>query len=44
MNDVAFSRLLQTWNRHQDLRRRGASVAELAQSRFELDAARDRLR
>ncbi|MEM8706694.1 MAG: hypothetical protein AAGE98_09575 [Actinomycetota bacterium] len=39
-SDSRFAHLLDVWNRHQDLRRDGASVAELAASRAELDAIR----
>ncbi|MEO0495587.1 MAG: hypothetical protein AAF081_19440 [Actinomycetota bacterium] len=35
-----FSELLVAWNRHEDLRRDGASIAELAASRATLDALR----
>ena len=36
----AFTTLQQLWNRHQGLRSAGASLAELAESRAALDAAR----
>lgn len=35
-----FDVLLQAWNHHQDLRRDGASIPELAASRALLDAVR----
>lgn len=35
-----LSALLVAWNRHQDLRRDGATVSELAASRADLDAIR----
>lgn len=35
-----FDRLLQAWNRHQDLRRNGAPISELAASRAQLDMIR----
>lgn len=41
--DARLAELTSRWNAHQDLRRDHASVAELAASRRELDAARDRL-
>ena len=44
MNEIHFARLLNLWNRHKDLRRSGASVADLSASRFELDRARQLLR
>lgn len=36
-----FRTLVAAWNRHHDLRTRGASVPELAESRRVLDEARD---
>ncbi len=39
-----FDELTRRWNAHQDLRRNGASVAELARSRQALDTARDQIR
>ncbi|MEZ5243637.1 MAG: hypothetical protein R2707_00955 [Acidimicrobiales bacterium] len=42
--DARYEDLARRWEHHQDLRRSGACVAELARSREELDAARDRLR
>lgn len=36
----AFTELLQTWSRHQDLRDAGAPIADLAASRAVLDDAR----
>jgi hypothetical protein len=42
--DALYDELARRWEHHQDLRRSGASVAELALSRHELDDARDRLR
>ncbi len=36
----AFTDLLQTWSRHQDLRVAGAPIAELAASRATLDSVR----
>lgn len=44
IDSTTFATLLRRWNRHQDLRRAGASVPELAASRIALDAARDDLR
>ena len=41
---VAYDDLARRWEHHQELRRSGACVAELARSRPELDIARDRLR
>ena len=38
--DSRFFDLLSAWNHHEDLRRDGASVAELAASRAGLDAIR----
>ena len=35
-----FYRLLAAWNHHQDLRHRGAPIAELAASRADLDMIR----
>ena len=35
-----LGRLLEAWNNHQDLRRNGAPVAELAASRAQLDMIR----
>ena len=35
-----FSKLLEAWNRHQDLRSTGAPIAELAASRAQLDMIR----
>jgi len=35
-----LNRLLQAWNRHEDLRRDGAPIAELAASRAQLDMIR----
>jgi len=42
--DASYEELARRWELHQSLRRSGASVAELARSRRELDLARDRLR
>ena len=39
-NRSRLSALLVAWNRHEDLRRDGASIAELAASRAALDAIR----
>lgn len=36
----AFDTLLSVWRNHQDLRNAGASIAELNDSRIELDSAR----
>jgi len=36
----AFTELLRSWSRHQDLRDAGAPIADLAVSRTALDAAR----
>ena len=36
----AFNMLVESWAHHQDLRSSGAPIAELATSRFDLDAAR----
>ena len=36
-----FRTLVAAWGRHHELRQRGASVPELAESRRRLDAARD---
>ena len=44
MNETHFANLLRLWNRHQDLRRAGASVEDLSASRLELDRARQLLR
>lgn len=41
--DAEFETLLILWRRHDELRRRGASVPHLANSRRALDAARDRV-
>ncbi len=38
--EADLAELLTTWNNHQELRRTGAPVAELARSRFRLDALR----
>ncbi|MEM9466340.1 MAG: hypothetical protein AAGA90_13275 [Actinomycetota bacterium] len=35
-----FDRLLEAWNNHQDLRRNGAPIPELAASRARLDMIR----
>jgi hypothetical protein len=35
-----FKELLEAWNRHEDLRRNGAAVNDLAASRFALDRLR----
>ena len=35
-----FRKLLDAWNRHQDLRTNGAPIAELAASRAQLDMIR----
>ncbi len=43
-SDDRFQELLRSWNRHFDARHRHASIAELADARFRLDAARDALR
>jgi hypothetical protein len=42
--DARFEELVSRWDHHQNLRRSGASVAELARSRQALDAARNRIR
>ena len=42
--DARYEDLARRWEHHQELRRSGAGVAELARSRVELDLARDRLR
>ena len=42
--DETFERLLNAWNRHQDLRTGGASIASLAESRRALDALRTDIR
>ncbi len=42
--DARFDELVVRWDHHQNLRRQGASVAELARSREALDAARDSIR
>jgi hypothetical protein len=42
--DASYEELARRWEHHQNLRRSGACVAELARSRRELDDARDRLR
>ena len=39
-----FRHLLERWNTHQALRSSGAPIASLANSRRDLDAARDALR
>jgi len=39
---AALPELLDAWNRHQDLRRAGAPVRDLASSRARLDAVRGR--
>lgn len=39
-SQARLSALLVAWNRHEDLRRDGASIAELAASRQALDAIR----
>ncbi|MCH8246727.1 MAG: hypothetical protein IH951_10005 [Bacteroidetes bacterium] len=41
---ISFDRLLNEWNRHEALRRLGADVQTLGQSRFQLDDARRELR
>ncbi|MEQ8840849.1 MAG: hypothetical protein RIB98_07700 [Acidimicrobiales bacterium] len=38
--DARFAELARRWDHHQNLRRSGASVPELARSRQALDAAR----
>jgi len=40
VDETRFRTLLVRWNQHQELRSSGASVRELAESRFELDAVR----
>ena len=43
MNSITEARineLLDAWNHHEDLRRAGASVSELVESRDHLDSAR----
>ncbi len=42
--DARFAELVCQWDHHQNLRRSGAPVADLARSRAALDAARDRIR
>lgn len=37
---IDLAELLTVWNRHQDLRRNGADIAELAASRAQLDLIR----
>lgn len=41
--DIEFQKLLQAWNRHQDLRKNGGAIASLVDSRAELDRARQQL-
>ncbi|MEZ5167070.1 MAG: hypothetical protein R2695_11495 [Acidimicrobiales bacterium] len=41
--DTAFARLTERWNRHQELRRSGVGIHELAESRRALDDARSAL-
>ncbi len=43
IDPTEFRRLLKRWNSHQNLRRHGAPVAELARSRMDLDRARAQL-
>ncbi len=38
--DDAFTTLMSTWLRHEDLKRNGGSIAELFQARLDLDRAR----
>lgn len=42
--DGRFRELTRRWNAHQALRRSGAPIAELAESRLALDDARAKLR
>jgi hypothetical protein len=42
--DARFAELASRWEHHQNLRSSGASIAELANSRRSLDAARSVLR
>lgn len=42
--ELSFERFLNAWNRHQDLRSGGASVAKLNESRQVLDELRLDLR
>ena len=39
-SSTRFAQLLAAWNHHEDLRRDGAPIAELAASRAALDALR----
>ena len=41
---IDISELLAAWQNHQDNRARGASIAELMDSRFELDSTRKLVR
>ena len=42
--EARYQELARRWDHHQNLRRSGADVAELARSRCALDEARDRIR
>ena len=42
-NESHIQDLLDVWNHHQDLRRSGASIAELSDSRTRLDTVRSEL-
>ena len=38
--DDAFAQLINSWLRHEDMKRTGASIADLFDARMELDKAR----
>ncbi len=38
-----FQRLLEAWNQHQDLRKQGAPISALVESRSKLNQARQEL-
>jgi hypothetical protein len=42
-NESRLHDLLNAWNRHQDLRRAGAAVPTLAESRWRLDLVRSQI-
>ena len=40
---IEFQQLLQAWNQHQELRKQGAPISRLVESRSELEQARRQL-
>lgn len=41
IQNLTFQSLLGAWRNHEELRRSGASIAELSAARFKLDEARE---